>query len=83
MAHTYQSVTTPSTSYTSVSPIRPVGDKEDQLTWANLNSLALTTWNKLGNSGKVHWVDWWYGDVYVDDYTSITTQSQTYKEVTS
>jgi len=82
MAHDYNPITVPSTEYSSVSPIRPVGDKKDQLTWAALNSLALTTWKELALSGKIHWVDWWYGDAYVDDYTSLTTPSQTYKEVT-
>ena len=82
MAHDYSSVTTPSASYTSVSPVRPVGDREDQLTWTNLNTLGLTTWNKLGNSGKVHWCDWYYGDAYTDSYTSLTTPSYSYSEVT-
>ena len=83
MAHQYQSVTTPTTDYSSVSPIRPVGDKKDQLTWAKLALLTLTTWTLLNDSGKVHWSDWYYGDAYIDNYTSITTPEYTYSEVTA
>jgi len=81
MAHTYSSVTTPDTSYTPVSDVRPVGDKEDQLTWAAINP-NWDTWNEFLNYGKVRWSDWWYGDAYIDNYTSLTTPSYSYSEVT-
>ena len=82
MAHTYNTITVDSRSYVRVPQIRPVGDKEDQLTWANLNTLGLTTWEKLGNSGKVHWCDWYYGDAYTDSYNSLTKGDNTYNTVT-
>jgi len=39
MAHDYNPITTPATSYTEVSPIRPVGDAEEQFTRNNINTI--------------------------------------------
>jgi len=81
MAHDYNPITTPATSYTEVSPIRPVGDAEEQFTWNNINTIW-DTWKEFTLFGKLHWVDWWYGDAYIDDYTSLTTPAYTYSGLT-
>ena len=81
MAHEYNPLTTPATSYTEVSPIRPVGDAEEQFTWDNINTIW-DTWKEFTLLGKLHWVDWWYGDAYVDNYTSLTTPAYSYSGLT-
>ena len=81
MAHEYKSVTTPTTDYSSVSPIRPVGDKKEQLTWNTIETIW-DTWKEFTLLGKLHWVDWWYGDAYIDDYTSLTTPAYSYSGLT-
>ena len=80
MAHTYQSVTSPTTDYTAVSNARD-WEKEDTLTWDRINE-DYDTWNELFDYGKIHWCDW-YLKVSLDIYTSLTTPDYTYSEVTS
>ena len=81
MAHTYNTITVDSRSYVRVPQIRPVGDKEDQLTWNVINT-SWDTWIELLGYGKVRWVDWYYGDAYTDSYNLLTKGDNTYSEVT-
>ena len=80
MSHTYTEVTKSDNSYSEVSDVRPIGTIEDKLTWTIINP-NYDTWEKLLNYGKIRWSDWYYGTPYTDDYTSLTTPSYTYQEV--
>ncbi len=82
MTHTYQSITVADNTYTPVSDVTPSGTVEEKFTWANIVPNQ-DTWLELSiNGGKIHWVDWWYGIAFIDDYTSLTTPSKTYSSVT-
>lgn len=81
MAHDYSSITKSDNTYTPVSDVRPMGIVEDKLTWAIINT-AYNTWIELNDYGRVHWCDWYYGNPYIDNYSSLTTPLATYKEVT-
>ena len=80
MAHNYTSVTAADNAFTPVSEVRPIGTVEDKLTWDIINT-AYDTWIELLGYGKVHWCDWYYGNPYIDNYSSLTTPSATYKGV--
>ena len=81
MAHTYYPVTKSDNTYTAVSDVRPIGTVEDKLTWDIINT-AYDTWIELLVYGRTHWIDWYYGTAYTDNYTSVTTPTATYKGVT-
>lgn len=81
MAHTYSPVTKSDNTYTPVSDVTPPGTVEEKLTWAIINPTH-DTWKEFYDYGKVHWVDWYYVTAWVDAWTSLTTPSATYSEVT-
>jgi len=76
---TYTSVTTPDKTYIPVSDVTPSGTIEERFTWANIDP-NYDTWVEL--LMKEHWIDWYFGASSVDAWTSITTPSKTYNEVT-
>ena len=82
MTHTYNSVTTPTTTYIPVSDVTPSGTVEDKFTWANIVPNQDTWLELLVNSGKIHWVDWWYGTAWTDAWNSLTIPDYAYSGVT-
>jgi len=74
MAHTYTSVSTPTSTYTSVSQIRFTGDT---LTWLIIVP-EYDTWVELETKG--YWSDWYL--TYTDEYDSVTKPAYVYSEVT-
>ena len=82
MAHSYSPITKSDNTFSAVSDVRPIGTVEDKLTWVNIVPNQ-DTWLELSiNGGKIHWVDWYYGTAFIDNYTSLTTPSKTYSSVT-
>ena len=81
MAHSYSPITKSDNTFSAVSDIRPIGTVEDKLTWDIINT-AYDTWIELYDYGRVHWCDWYYSNPYIDNYSSLTTPSATYKGVT-
>ncbi|GAG64233.1 unnamed protein product [marine sediment metagenome] len=82
MAHTYQPVTVADRTYIPVSDITPItGIVEDKFTWVNIVP-DYDTWLELHNSGRVRWIDWYFGTAFIDAWISLTTPSATYTSKT-
>lgn len=81
MAHTYQSITAGSRTYTPQSDMTPEGTITETLTWAAINT-DYDTWLELLDSGKQHWSDWYTITPWTDSWTSKTRSDRTYSEVT-
>ena len=81
MTHTYNSVTTPTTTYIPVSDVTPSGTVEEKFTWANIVPNQDTWLELLVNGGKIHWVDWLFGTAFTDLWTAITMPSKAYSGV--
>ncbi len=80
---TYSELTTPDKTYTPVSDITPSGTVEEKFTWVKIVPNQ-DTWLELSiNGGKIHWVDWYYGSKYTDNWSSLTTSDKTYSGVTA
>ena len=82
MAHTYSEVTVADRTFTPVSDVTPSGTVEEKFTWVNIVPNQDTWLELLINGGKVRWADWYYATAFVDTWTSLTTPSATYQEVT-
>ena len=79
MAHIYTSKTTPDTTYTPVSLMRPIGTVEEKFTWVYIDP-TWDTWVEL--LAREHWCDWSFGTAFIDNYTSKTVPTYSYTSKT-
>ena len=75
MGHDYSEVTKSDNTFTAVSDVTPNGTVEEKFTWDYIVP-NWDTWAEL--LMKQHWIDWYYGTAYTDNWTSVTTPSKTY-----
>lgn len=80
MTHTYQGITTPDATYTSMSVMKITEEIEAKLTWFIINP-DYDTWIELVNPiellSRERWCDW-----YADNYSSETLPTYSYSLLT-
>ena len=79
MGHTYTPITAGDRTYTPISTVTPIGTIEEKFTWDYIVP-DWDTWAEL--LMRQHWIDWYFGTAFTDDWTSITTPSKTYSSIT-